>query len=366
MKYNFETELFSEINKNINTKLIYSFRKDKLCHYDEEELVLGVWDGTIKGCSCDKLITENECSEKLINQGCNTIPSCNPKNYTVINSHYICIKKSSFSYSDLLLKTNQIIDKGKDCQKNYKSCGIIDTLGRKFCVKEEEICPINKNSIEANEDNDFGETYDNIPLRFNPKLDYLNNKSNDNSDEQILSIFRLNQKEPCIYPIEKYWDYHYILEEENKRCTKEIKSKYYDDRYLLLSNFTTNKYDLYKENAISEKISYIDDVSLDKIKNDKIYFFGRNFIGFDKKELKNYDYDKLISKQNLSNILNFLIKLILFFFVAFVLILLVFLILKIINVKELSIASAFSIKCDEGFENLEVQDKIIIIKYLFY
>ena len=167
------------------------------------------------------MITENECSEKLINQGCNTIPSCNPKNYTVINSHYICIKKSSFSYRDLLLKTNQIIDKGKDCQKNYKSCGIIDTLGRKFCVKEEEICPINKNSIEGNEDNDFGETYDNIPLRFNPKLDYLNNKSNNNSDEQILSIFKLNQKAPCIYPIEKYWDYHYILEEENKRCQKK-------------------------------------------------------------------------------------------------------------------------------------------------
>ena len=40
---------------------------------------------------------------------------------------------------------------------------------------------------------------------------------------------------------------------------------------------------IYKENAILEKISYIDDVSLDKIKNDKIYFFGRNFIGFEKK-----------------------------------------------------------------------------------
>lgn len=52
---------------------------------------------------------------------------------------------------------------------------------------------------------------------------------------------------------------------------------------------------------------------------------------------------------------------ILFFFVAFVLILLVVLFFKIIDVKELSIASAFSIKCDEGFENLEVKDKIIII-----
>ena len=62
---------------------------------------------------------------------------------------------------------------------------------------------------------------------------------------------------------------------------------------------------IYKENAILEKISYIDDVSLDKIKNDKIYFFGRNFIGLDKKELKKYDYDKLISKQNLSNSRNF-------------------------------------------------------------
>lgn len=32
---------------------------------------------------------------------------------------------------------------GKECEENYKSCGILDTLGNKMCVPNEEPCPIN-------------------------------------------------------------------------------------------------------------------------------------------------------------------------------------------------------------------------------
>ena len=32
---------------------------------------------------------------------------------------------------------------GKECDKNYKQCGILDTLGNKMCIPKDDICPIN-------------------------------------------------------------------------------------------------------------------------------------------------------------------------------------------------------------------------------
>ena len=144
VKYNFDNNsLISEIEHNLNAKLIYSLRESIICDIDEEELILGKWDGLKEGCFCKETIYDKRCSENLLNQGCKIIPSSNPINYLIINSNYICVKKSSFSYRDLLLNTNQIIEKNQDCPKFFKSCGIIDTLERKFCVKEEDPCPVN-------------------------------------------------------------------------------------------------------------------------------------------------------------------------------------------------------------------------------
>ena len=69
------------------------------------------------------------------------INSIKSKDYQIINSEYICVRKSDKTYFDYL------ISKDKECPEYYKSCGIIDTLERKLCVKNGNICPIKKADI---------------------------------------------------------------------------------------------------------------------------------------------------------------------------------------------------------------------------
>ena len=52
-----------------------------------------------------------------------------------------------------MLKNGQIIEKENNCNDNYKSCGIVDTLERKLCVKNSDSCPINRRMIEDNNTN---------------------------------------------------------------------------------------------------------------------------------------------------------------------------------------------------------------------
>ena len=40
---------------------------------DEEKLILGIWDGTNKGCDCEGTSSKEKCSEDLIENGCKYI-----------------------------------------------------------------------------------------------------------------------------------------------------------------------------------------------------------------------------------------------------------------------------------------------------
>lgn len=338
VKYNFDNNLLlSEIENNLNGKLIYSLKTKIACDADEEELVLGMWDGLKEGCFCKETIYDEKCTEKLINQRCKIIPASNPIKYLIINSKYICVKKSGPTYRDLLLKTNQIVKKDQSCPKLFKSCGIIDTLERKFCVKEDEPCPINDSIINTNEYEDM-------------LFDIFNigpNNSKDNKENKILSIFKLNQKIPCINPTEAYWNYHYILEAEDKKCTTGIKNKIYDDRFELFPNFTVNKYDLYYDNSILPKLLYINEIDLNKIKNDNLFLFGNNFYGFNKKKLSNYNYDKLLNEQNYSNDCNKVMKNSGIVFAALIIIALVIYLVILCKVHSFSIYK-FEIECENA------------------
>lgn len=345
--FDIDNKLFSEIENNINNKLIYSFRRSIICDLDETKLVFGNWDGTKVGCHCEGMIYEGECAEDLIKQGCKSIPAHNKINYSMINSKYICTKSSSTTYKELLLKTNQIIEKNQICPNNYKSCGQIDTLGRKFCVKKEDSCPINKKIIEHSDYKEDLENFFDIG-----HLGY--NNSSDDEEGQILSIFKINQNLPCLNPSEKFWDYHYILEPDNQRCKTEIKNEVYDKRYELLSNYTLSKYDLYKENSIMEKMPYIDEASLNKIKNDKVYLFGRNFIGFDTNFLEKFDYNTLISKQNKSNNCNLAMLIILILILAIILLAFIIYISILLKINQCSLLDKCGLNC-EGCQELKCE-----------
>ena len=332
-----------EIEKTLNTKIIYSIKNKTICDMDEEELVLGSWDGTKEGCYCEGVVYDYECSDKLVNQGCKIIPAHNKINYTIINSNYICIKRSKLSYRDLL-STNKIVEKSKNCSTDYKFCGTIDTLERKLCIEKNDICPITESIIEDPD------------ININGIFNYMNifeeqENLNDNQN-QILSVFQLNQKLPCINPNEKYWDYHYLLEKENQKCETKVNDEEFDDRFEKLSKYTTKKYELYIENGIMDKLVYIDNISLNKIKNDIVYLFGRRLFGFDKNILDKFDYYKLKEKQNLSNICSRYILYALFGFLGVWAIIITIVIIIAFNVKEIKIKD-FSIKC----EGLNDRDK---------
>jgi len=52
-----------EIEKTLNTKLINSIKNKTICDLDEEELILGSWDGTSVGCYCKGVVYDYECSD---------------------------------------------------------------------------------------------------------------------------------------------------------------------------------------------------------------------------------------------------------------------------------------------------------------
>ena len=272
--------IFLEIKKSFEGKLIYSFELKPNCSSEEEILPLGKWDGFKEGCKCKNKIKDKACSNDDLGNNCKVIKAKKPRIYTKINSNYICVKKSNITYKDLM-KSNQILPKDKECPKNYIKCGIIDTLENILCIPNNETCPIKLNDIIN-----------------------INNEINSTIDDQILSIFKLNENiTPCIDPAEKTWRSYNILEED-KKCRTKIFGKLYDDRYEKIYIINTTKKNLYIDNSIID--FYDNRTSLEET----IYLYARSFIGFKQKTIDKYynNYKNLISKQKVPNISGLVLK----------------------------------------------------------
>lgn len=279
-EYDFDN-IINEIGNSINGKLIYNLTFRDKCYSNEEKLIFGKYDGLeVKGCNCKGSIKGSECTKDDLNNGCNTIDPIQSKYYTKINSNYICAIKSNKTYKELL-KTNQIRIKNAKCPQNYISCGIIDTLNRKLCVKTGEICPINIEYLENKE------------LYNENNIDFSTNISA-NDSKQILSIFKINEYIPCMNPSEKNWTYHTSIEPKNKQCLTTIHNFVNDFRYEQWPNINTTKYKLYKDN----EIKIFDEK---KAKKEYVYLYGRNFIGFEEETIEEFSYENLISAQTISN-----------------------------------------------------------------
>jgi len=287
IEYNFENDsIINEINTNLDDKLISSLDFKNYCKDDEEKLILGKWNGTMSGCECEGVIHKEKCTKKKMENDCKQIFANDPINYYVFNSTFICVKRTKLKYREYL-KSNQVISNEKECPKNYKSCGILDTIGRKLCVQKEETCPINSITFK------------------NKNLSFIGNENISNGEGIYLTTINLFQYLPCVNFSEKFWNNYYYLEPEDERCKTEINGKLYDERYVKFDNYCVNKLQLYSDNSITNKMTKIDEEVLNKMKNDEIYLFGRNFFGFDDNIIKKYNYDTLISSQNISNNWNF-------------------------------------------------------------
>ena len=98
-------------------------------------------------------------------------------------------------------------------------------------------------------------------------------------------------------PNQKDWENVYKLEYPGKNCTK-VNNQLYDFRYEKLEKFITNKFDLYDNNGIIQ--NYPSNLH-SKLKNKKLYLYGRNLIGFNNEDVKEFSLDELISYETISN-----------------------------------------------------------------
>lgn len=285
--YEFENnKILSEINNSLNGKIIYSLTAKDSCDSNENQLIFGEWDGSEEGCYCSSSeIYKRECNENEIKKGCTYVRPLGSKQYNKLNSKYLCIKNSEKTYLELL-KTEQIVSKNSNCPVGYKSCGTIDTLENKFCTLSNEDCPINMNKINENFNLYLQNEYESYPIGYT---------SNNNLENQIISIFQISEDYPCIYPGEKTWSYNYDLEPLDKTCSTPIKGRINDDRYEKMINYNTTKEDLYKDNNIVNYGPPHGDI--EKI----VYLYGRSFLGFEKGKMAKFSYDSIISVQNVSN-----------------------------------------------------------------
>jgi len=274
--YDFENSIAYEIDQFVNGKLIYSFIPKFKCDKNEEALKLGKWKGLKAGCMCPIVgLHKGKCTEDQRKFFCRDIPEVPSKYYERFDFKNICIKRTKERYRDFLLN-KQIIENNDNCPEGYKCCGIVDTLNRKLCMKLNEQCPITINDINS--------------------LD-KNITENNNENIQILSIFKITETKPCMNPNQKDWENVYKLEYPSKKCTK-VNNQLYDFRYEKLENFVTNKFDLYDNNGI---IQNYPSNSYSKLKDKKLYLYGRNLIGFNNEDVKEFSLDELISYETISN-----------------------------------------------------------------
>ena len=193
-------------------------------------------------------------------------------NITKINGKDFCY--NYISYKDLLYN-GQIIKNGTECPKEYnKSCGRIDTLNQKLCIKENENCPLYEVGI--------GLPPDKINYIYDKNSSIYYNKDNFNiTNKTIIGKLILNDGQPCYQSTEKLWRQFSPIEVDKNHlnCTNiQIFGKISDDRYIEKGEITYKK--LYEDNLNENSKNIV----INKItNNEKVHVYKMELFGIDKK-----------------------------------------------------------------------------------
>ena len=156
-----------------------------------------------------------------------------------------------------------------DCKEHYKSCGIIDTLNQKLCIREEENCPLYDIVIGRQPYNLKDYIYDKEANIYYNNENYKGNT--------IIGKLILNDGEPCYYLDDKLWKkfVSYEIGDGHLECKNEIFGKKSDDRYEERGNVEYKR--LYEDNNLFARY-YI----LPYIKDERVSLYKRVFLGIDK------------------------------------------------------------------------------------
>ena len=126
-----------------------------------------------------------------------------------------------YNYQTLLANSS------KQCQKAYKKCGILDTMGNIMCIPEEDICPINEVKIDLESKyisyTQQGYNYTYIQNLTDGYVLYYKNNETNNS---IITDIKYSQEIPTYINIENF-----VLDQSSYDSYEEPDDDYDYDNY---------------------------------------------------------------------------------------------------------------------------------------
>ena len=177
-------------------------------------------------------------------------------NIEKLKNNYFCYKPMTYKE---LLYNGQIKKEGETPSGEYTNdCGIIDTLGQHLYIKNDENCPLYEVKIDG---------------------DSIVKNNNEDTEKKIIGKLILNDGQPCYKSNEKLWK-KFLEDEwadEHLECDVEIFGKKTDSRYINRGSVTYDE--IYLQNLDSKYYQKLKD----KVSNDKVALYSREFLGIDKK-----------------------------------------------------------------------------------
>ncbi len=304
--------LLDQIKNNHNKKIINEISSEKQEKFSD--FIFFEFKGFEEGCIKNNKIKKGKCNffDKLFYKT-QKIKKIDSSNFKVLYQKKLYVKYYNLNYYDII-KNNYISKNKEECfDKNFKLCGIIDSLNNFLCVPNEIECP--KVSIKTFID------------EFNIN-NQLINKNEDFSDYLFINDYLISEDTPCInLDEENLYHIPYKLEKnynEKYQCNTELNDKTNkDERYkeILLID---SKYKFYEENFLNLLDLY--DYNFDNI---QLFFYIKNFISYYNNGNDYYDLlynnnspmnnsNKLDSLYNINYYNKYLIRLnITFFLISF-------------------------------------------------
>ena len=164
-------------------------------------------------------------------------------------------------------KNKYSVPSGQSCATNYKKCGILDSEGRILCLPNDEECPLNGFLISDKlDENGFdGVSPIQVTDNFNYKIYYVY-FTNKNTDDKIITDFKLSHGSPCAQISEINWIKYYDNEiQEDFHCSTYVNGNLNNARYTKASEPGIKITSLYKDNELYDEpdASEFSDVNID-------------------------------------------------------------------------------------------------------
>lgn len=217
------------------------------------------------GCFCppDRYF-EGECTASQIKDKCVYFPESTPK--SVMNwGGTPCVKREKDNYF-ALNKTDSTAE-NKNCPKEYKQCGNLDTLDSQLCIKDTEDCPINYIQISKG----AAPTKDFPTKTVNMGNGKILTYSNKNLEGKVVNQFIVLDHPPCADAAEN----RIQLTPNDYACKNQVAGKVVDNSWEKLDEMDLDQF--VKDNALTNQMEQYP--FYNHIKDRPLSLYYRNYIG---------------------------------------------------------------------------------------